>query len=305
MAPSPQGRRWCFTLNNPTLDECQSVVELASGLQVVYAVVGDEVSKTGTPHLQGFIVFVKKHRLSKIKKWIPRAHFELAFGLSSEAAAYCKKAGKWEEYGECPADTRISSKSNQDVWADAKKYAQSGELELIRNDIYIRYYRTLKLIRDDTKPRPPCNNVMHNFWFWGPTGTGKSRFVEKNFPDAYSKMLNKWWDLYLDQPVVLINEFGKKHDKLSEFMKIWSDHYPFLCERKGGALMIRPTVIFVTSNYPPDAIWSEEEILEPLYRRFRVFKFPDEKPSQELTDHLHEIAKLPASSDQCLQCSTL
>jgi hypothetical protein len=96
---------WCFTLNNWTQEELAAIVQLGQDAsQVEYLVVGREhAPTTGTPHLQGYIRFVERKRLSALRSLIsPRAAFFLARGTPQEASEYCKKENDFEEYGQLP-----------------------------------------------------------------------------------------------------------------------------------------------------------------------------------------------------------
>lgn len=97
------------------------------------------------------------------------------------------------------------------------------------------------------------NGDMPNLWLWGDAGTGKSFYCRSNWPNAYLKMCNKWWDGYDGEDSVLIEDIGIESGKmLSHHIKIWADRYPFLAESKGLVRKIRPSIILVTSNYSPD-----------------------------------------------------
>lgn len=97
-----QARRWCFTLNNPSLDERDKLVTVFE--QAKYAVCGREKgSNCDTPHLQGFIIFAGAKRFNAVKKLLGnRCHLEAAKGTSSQASEYCKKDGDYEEWGNLP-----------------------------------------------------------------------------------------------------------------------------------------------------------------------------------------------------------
>lgn len=100
-----QTRHWCFTLNNYTEDEVATLDILGRSDETSYLVYGFEVGESGTPHLQGYVVFASVKRLSAAKLKIgQRAHLEARRGTSYEAAQYCKKDGDFKEYGTAPAE---------------------------------------------------------------------------------------------------------------------------------------------------------------------------------------------------------
>lgn len=85
-------KTWCFTLNNFTEEDVQNLRKISFSRLVF----GRELSKTGTPHLQGYVTLQTPQRLSGMKRLIPRAHFEIA--RSTEASIkYCKKDGAYED----------------------------------------------------------------------------------------------------------------------------------------------------------------------------------------------------------------
>lgn len=274
-----QSKRWCFTINNFTDDDCAAVLKLCDS--AVYLVCGQECGEGGTPHLQGFVVFRGGVRLKTLKKKLVRAHLEVARGTSAQNREYCIKEGNFEEFGECPEDTRISSESNRDNWQVAFDLAKAGRFSEIQPQFQIRYFRALQNIHDLYRAPAVINDRLCNIWIWGGSGVGKTKWVFDNFPEHYKKLKNKWWDGYGDEQVVVIQEFGKKHEMLSEHLKEWADHYPFRCERKGSSMVINFKVLIITSNYAPDAIWSESEVIEPILRRFNIFHMPDQVPSSE------------------------
>ena len=73
------------------------------------------------------------------------------------------------------------------------------------------------------------------FWIYGSPGIGKSYSVRKNFPkNLYLKDNTKWWDGYVDQNVVLVDDFDCRD--FYHNLKIWSDNYIFNAEIKGGTV---------------------------------------------------------------------
>lgn len=101
MPRSPRSRSYCFTLNN--YDEADVARLINLGPTVRYLVFGREVGDSGTPHLQGFIVYNNPTTFQAAKQHISnRAHLEVTRGPPEAAANYCKKDGDFEEFGTCP-----------------------------------------------------------------------------------------------------------------------------------------------------------------------------------------------------------
>jgi len=95
-----QSTRWVFTLNNYTEDE--ALKELPES--AIYLVYGKEVGASGTPHLQGFVIFSVRKRLRTVRQIIgTRAHCEPAKGTNQQARDYCCKDGIITELGTCPS----------------------------------------------------------------------------------------------------------------------------------------------------------------------------------------------------------
>lgn len=272
MSVNPKNRKWCFTINNYTEEELNHIKE---GDEYRYVIIGKEVGEGGTPHLQGFIVFNNHRRLNSVKSVVgARAHLEIARGSVEQNVRYCSKEGDYLESGERPASQAEKGAANKRRYEDAWNAASEGNLDEIDADLRIRHYSTLKRIRMDKIAERNLEDTLDTMdWYCGPSGTGKSRKARTENPDAYLKMCNKWWDSYIDQEVVLIEDFDVKHAVLVHHLKIWADRYPYLAEIKGGSVKIRPRKIIVTSNYHPSEIWTENSDLEPILRRFHVTKF--------------------------------
>lgn len=266
-------RGWCFTVNNPT-DEDEALLQEDDD-RVKYIVVGHEVGEEGTPHLQGFILFHNAVRFATVKESVgERAHLEAAKGNSFQAMTYCKKDGDFWEHGDVPKDPKAQGAEEKERWKRAREAACKGEFDDIPDDIFIRYYGNLKKIHQEKQVIPKALDVLDNWWFWGPTGTGKSRTARAENPVYYEKMKNKWWDGYVDQPCVIIEEWCPDDEQfLAQFLKRWADHYPFASEVKGGTKMLRPPKLIVCSNWRLCECFKDANNLNPLLRRFQQREF--------------------------------
>lgn len=240
------------------------------GTQCQYVIIGRERGAEGTPHLQGFIQFDKPGKtLAAVKKINGRAHWEMTKGNIDQNVAYCSKEGDFEERGTKPMSQKRKGEAEIARYDRARELAKQGNFDEIDSDIYIRHLNNLKKIRAEYQSVPiALDGELKNQWIWGPAGAGKTSFAFRENPGAYLKGLNKWWDGYVDHEVVIIDDMDPYHKALAQEFKVWSHHYPFPAETKGGTMCIRPKKIVVTSNYKIDDVWEDETTRAAIHRRF-------------------------------------
>jgi len=270
MTGTPKYRNFTITVNNPTEED----VTLLDTVPCKYIVYGNEVGESGTPHKQGTIIFKSPKTLSAAIKSLPRrAHVEVCKHLF-KSIEYCKKDGDVIERGEPPKTKEDQGNMEKERWANFISLAEQDRLEEIDPKDRVKHYRAAEYFRSEGAKKRRLEDTEERMeWYYGPSGTGKSRKARSENPAAYLKMCNKWWDGYADEDCVIIEDFDKKHDVLAHHMKIWGDRYDFLAEHKGGAKRIRPKKIIVTSNYHPKDIWTQVSDLEPILRRFKCVHF--------------------------------
>lgn len=110
-------------------------------------------------------------------------------------------------------------------------------------------------------------------WIHGDAGCGKTTTVVNAYPDAYYKSLNKWWDGYQGEEVVLLDDMDVFHRDLTSQIKNWADFRPFIGETKGSGVYLRPKKFIVTSQYTIEEIWDgDQKSLEAIRRRFTVIE---------------------------------
>jgi len=267
-----RSRGWCFTINNPNGWDDADIETLKR--ETHYGVVGKETGEGGTAHYQGYARFEHPKTFKQVKKILSRAHLEAQKGTWSQASEYCKKDGHFEEWGQVPSEV-----NNQFRWTDMINLAETGNMHAIKDRYpaeYIRYHDKFLSLR---RRHAQILGDLENEWWYGETGTGKSKKIWEDYPDHYPKMLNKWWDGYEDQDTVVIEEWSPKNDMTASGLKIWADRYPFNAEVKGGVIKkIRPRRIIVTSNYSMEQCFERTEDLEPLKRRFKQVRFKALQP---------------------------
>lgn len=258
-----RARGWCFTLNNFTDQEFNRL----QYVDCQYIVYGIEKGESGTPHLQGYIHYKNPVRAAFVKATLSnRAHIETRKGTIKQATDYCKKDGSFTERGILSMRDKPENK-----YADIIQLAAANDMETIKEDYPMHFF----LYQDKIKnlinhPTTILNGELQHEWWYGPTGTGKSYKTWTDFPDHFCKPLNKWWDGYNFEEVVVIEEWSPKNECSASNLKIWADRYPFTAEVKGSSLQkIRPIKIIVTSNYTIKECFPNPADYEPLQRRFK------------------------------------
>ena len=264
---SSRHRRFVFTWNNYD----QVALDYLATLQVRYIVYGKEIApRTGTPHLQGFVVWNHAKTESASRTILRGCHVEVARGTASQAANYCKEDGDYVERGDLPSDPAEQGDNERQRWDLAWDSAKAGAIEEIPPDIRIRCYSTLKRIGMDYMPRiDPLPDVC-GIWLFGQSGAGKTRAATSRYPEAFPKPRNNWWDGYQEEEVVIVDDVDKFDVALGGKLKHWADFAPFIAEVKGGSRKIRPRLVIVTSQYTIGDIWQDRETVEALGRRFRL-----------------------------------
>lgn len=269
---------WCATLilaGDQDVDAYRSKFE---GLKefTTYFIYGEEVGAGGMHHLQCYIVGKRRISLATMCKWFGVGtgnSYAIAKGNPEQNRIYCSKDGKFVEFGELPcAVGEAGGLATKKMWDTVKQNAINGQLDVIDSKIYVTHYRNLKQIKFDNAKPPASLQSPCGEWIFGKSGVGKSRTARLENPVHYVKPMNKWWDNYNGEDVVLIEDFSPSFGQSMEyFMKIWPDCYPFPAEIKNHITMIRPKKIIVTSQYHPNQIW-KDEALEAILRRFTVRK---------------------------------
>jgi len=274
--PPKRVRMWIFTTNNYTF-----LPRLTKELK--WLRYGEEVSSTGTPHLQGVLMFIHpKTAPSKLGFWFSKSHWEACKGTIDQNISYTGKEasvekGTLHEFGDRPLTNMERRKkgaaSNVEKYREIIKMSEEGQFDSIKQEYpgdYMRMWTTSKKIRLEACKRTKDDIMKNNthYWVHGETGSGKSSAVwDKCGHDLYLKQCSKWWCGFNMERFVLIDDFMPSWTGKAA-LKNWADRYPFRCEYKGGSMVIRPEIIIVTSNYSIDNAGFEEADIAPLKRRF-------------------------------------
>jgi len=241
-----QSRNYCFTLNNYTKEEED---EIKNWDRPKYIIFGYEMGEDkNTPHLQGYIEFRNVVKMTTLKNFNKRIHWELRRGTAQQAIDYCKKDGVIFEKG---TPSRQGKRTDLENVANAilkKKTLKEVAYEFPRE--YIKFHSGIKALKqivdeDNKEFREVKVNV-----YYGKTGTGKTKRATKN--KDYFKLdcaNNVWFDGYDGQPHLIIDDFYG-WIKFGHLLNILDGH-PLRLEIKGGFTYARWTKVTITSNKSP------------------------------------------------------
>lgn len=266
-----RSRSFVFTWNN--YDDLSLLVLAA--VDCKYLIYGKEVApSTGTPHLQGYVVFQNARSLSSVVKKLKGAHVEIARGDADQNYAYVTKAGDFTEIGDKPLSAVDAGLKGVAARAQKNKRLLNGSLmdlvetgELPLNQVPLIKKARMILAAEGV---PYTHSDVRGIWYWGPPGTGKSRLARDSWPDAYLKQQNKWFDGYEGQDTVILDDLDT--DCLGHYLKIWMDRYACTAETKNGMTQLRHHRFVVTSNYSIDELFKDAPVMAAAIKRRCVVK---------------------------------
>jgi len=268
-------RSICFTLNNftdPELTFLRANVDNGSFKYIVYQ---QERGAAGTPHLQGYAQRPNPTTLATWKTLIsPRIHVEVSRGTAQQNREYCTKDADRipgtliVESGEIPV---AGERKDLTALVEAAKDSSKSLTDIIdeHGADFLRYHRGISAIR--AAYAAPRDFKSRIFWFYGSTGSGKTRAAHEIAPGAYWKSArDNWWCGYdpSTHTDVIIDEYRGDFSKFAFLLSLF-DRYPLIVQYKGGAANFRARRIFVTSPKDPRSTWESrnDEDLQQLLRR--------------------------------------
>jgi len=281
-------RNYCFTSFRLLEFEFYDSFYESKNDKIKYLVVGkEECPKTGKLHIQGYMSLSGGYALTTVKKWFNdnTIHIEACKGSDYSNEKYCKKDGKYKEYG----ILQYSGKRN-DITEALNKYKTLLDFVVNEPTLYLKYrsgvegYYRLKgtdYMIDDSKPLV--------IWLYGNTGTGKSRgvndYLKLKIKEGYRVWRRPlgdkaWFDGYAGQEMVFLDEIRGSTYKFDDLLQMLDYNCPQV-PIKGSFVTFKPKVILVTSNKHPKKIYSyvEDENVDQLVRRCdKIINVKEYKP---------------------------
>ena len=265
MAKVSPCRTWEVRVSNYT----EADIKFFESLECTAITMAKEVGEGGHHHLQGRITFKRGYRLTALKKLHASAHWEESKALAD--SNYCRKLD---------SDVFIDKGSfkrgaRNDLESIRKKLKETNSIASIieetNNYNNIKMCQAILTYKEPPRPVTPINVI----WYWGDTGTGKTRAVYKAHPsdDIFRPINFKWWDGYDGHKVVLLDDFRKDFCKFHELLTLL-DIYPYRVECKGGSRQIQAHTFYITSAFGPGELYDNREDIEQLLRRItEEYKF--------------------------------
>ena len=259
----PKSRAFCFT--DFTLDESTIITAIEDSQ---YYIIGRETCpETEKKHLQCYVYYTNPRGFEAIKKRLPKAHIELAKGSPLQASNYCKKEGDFIENGTLP---QIQGKRT-DIDDMRKLLKDTNSMKAVVETA--TSYQSIKMAEQILKyTEAPRDWKPKVEWFYGPTGTGKTKEAYEVLDDPYTCMsTGRWFDGYDSHKHVLIDDMRKDFMKFHELLRLL-DRYALRVETKGGTRQFRAEHIIITSCFHPSEMFDTREDLNQLLRRIDCIK---------------------------------
>lgn len=230
-----------------------------------YMIYGREICPdTSRKHLQGYIYFKNAKSFKAVVKLLSPRHVEAANASADDNIKYCSKAGDFKEFGVVPKQgarndiNKIREEIQQGNYNMRDIVSSATSFQSIRiAEVNMKYFEPVR----DSKPQV--------LWFYGKSGTGKSRAAYEMCEDPFTCLENtKWWEGYDGHEDVIIDDYRRHFCLFSTLLKIL-DRYPFRVECKGGSRQLRAKRIIITTTKTPEELWdgrTDEDIYQ-LTRR--------------------------------------
>lgn len=281
----PSSQLWCFT----NYDLSFNYETYYDNIGIQYIIYGLETCpKTKRLHHQGFVYFEGNRCSTKnVAKELGKCHVKMCDGNIDQNCDYCSKDDNVVEWGERPNRQGNRVDLNAVKQWIVNREMSVDEIALLKPMIYHQYGRTLHKIEDIVLRGLFRTEMTKGIWYWGKTGIGKSHRAFDGFTPSSHYVYpndNGWWDGYVGQETVIINEFrgAITYSLLLDLCDKWA----VSVKRRGREPVpfISKTII-ITSSMPPEEVYCNLAIadgLEQLHRRFKVIELEAEQTENKI-----------------------
>lgn len=227
-------KRWCFTLNNYTDNELETLETIFKPHKYI---IGREVGeKSRIPHLQGYVEFNTKVRpIEKIP--IKRIHWEKCKGSRADNITYCSKQGDYVSKG----------------------LSISVDDPLLKVNLYEWQNEIIQLIKSKPDPRKI-------YWYWEHKGNVGKTALAKHICIKYNALyvsgsannikyaITQWIDKCKTLDVVIYGVPRSQESKIIsyEILESIKDGIFFSTKYESGMVLFNTPHVIVFANFPPE-----------------------------------------------------
>ena len=319
-----------LTINNPLkygYDHNAIKKKLLENFSTIrYFCLADEIGEQGTPHTHIYACFNSRVRFSKIKRYFPEAHIEIAFGNAASNVEYIQKSGKWadsakaetsvagsfESWGEIPVQKGMrpdmaalyemikAGYSNSEILAMNNDYILNiDKLDKVRTTLLIERYKDTRRLD------------LRVVYISGRTGAGKTRSVLDEHGDSNVYRVSDYknpFDGYSCEPVLVFDEF-RSSLKLSDMLN-YCDIYPIQLPARYANKYACYEMVYIISNWPLEQQYRDVQQDSPeswraFLRRIHGVRVYNEDGSITVYDSVEKYLKrkeefhVPNKEDEC------
>lgn len=261
-------KTWDFTYFYESEDDKNNQLKKWNSFDLTRLVIGDEVCpKTGLRHFQGKVTWKRSYRAPQLHKLLPKYHVEKS--VAHNDFNYCMKDEIILSRDERSQGSRSDLRGAMEMVKEKK-----ARLELMESHptVVARYTPFLNAYEAELNAFYGQRRVI---WVHGKTGTGKSRTIREEIPSVVSVSIkNGFFQGYRGEPFVVIDDFRAHDLPFSEFLKVL-DRYPYTANIKGGEIRWNARIIYITSCYAPQDVYTTTESQDQLLRRItHTYEFP-------------------------------
>lgn len=185
-----------------------------------------------------------------------------------EAIRYVKKGGDYIQWGVCPVVDELSTEEKNKLFRTKKlnELVDKGMVSIFKIS---QLDKARKILQDELQHQQ--NEKVEVYWFWGSTGTGKSKQAReeayKDKPEGTSKedwcwvcpitgqKGNIWFDGYHGQPTVIFDDLRSNTISFNVLLQITDIYQDFEVPIKGGFTKWFPRRIYITSSGEPRDVY--------------------------------------------------
>ncbi|AHA36869.1 nonstructural protein 1 [Penaeus monodon circovirus VN11] len=264
--PRDRAKRWVFTWNNYTPENVAHLQEI----NCKYIGWGYETApSTGTPHLQGFVYFHKQLRWKAVMAIMGNPSFvEVMEGTVEDNIAYCTKGpGEFWQSGPPPTEKKktefkdilkMTLKEADEVMREEHTWQSgSSNWKRLRSSMIKHYIGEMEVL-----------------WFYGPTGTGKTRCAVEEHNGELIEFDGKFFDYKGGADCVVLDEIDKleKPIPMGTMLRLL-DRYKYSLRVLGDYVPRDFKKIIITSTNHPEVVYSQSHCEQLLRRITKIVEF--------------------------------